>query len=305
MLGMESRPLLVAVTFHRVGDDQPISTEKMRDHLALLARHFEMIGPTELVGGKVPQRAAIVSVDDGHRDIFDCMFPVALELKVPITVCVATDYVVRRKWLWFDLLEWIFFNAESGREGGCADGRVVAGDRLSLAATKKTLKRYGSNRRTQALLDLAHGLGVVVPEAPVPLYAPFTTVEMKEMVDSGMVQICAHTVSHTIATVLGDEELNRELVCSKTELETLTERPVVGFCYPNGNPGDFDARTTAAVKSAGFGMAMTSVEGLNPLQNFDPFLIKRVHAQTDLAVFAKEIAGIGELQRHLGLGSGN
>lgn len=301
-MAVDRRPVLVVATFHRVGDGQVITAGKMKEHFEVLARHFEIIGPREFLAGNAPKRAAMISVDDGHQDIYECMYPVASEMKLPVTVCVATDYVVRRSWLWFDLLEWIFSNGKEGAEAAWDGVRLNPGQRQTLADAKRTIKRFGKQRREETLSQLAGQLGLKVPSAPYGGYAPFSVEQMREMVRSGTVQICAHTVTHTIATVLGDGELRDELSGCKAELEALVECPVVGFCYPNGNAGDFDARTTAAVKAAGYRMALTSIEGVNPMPNLDLFQIKRVHAHADLVAFEKEIAGIGGIQRMLGLG---
>jgi len=298
-LRLDRQPRLVVLTFHRVGDGHPITRDHIRHHLTFLARHYEMISPTRLLAGNLPARAAMVTIDDSHRDLYEQIYPEARSLKVPITICVPTDYFFRRRWLWFDRLYWMLERTSSGAEAR-VNGQVLhAGHAPSVAGMKAYLKRLLPAEREAALDSLAGQLHCTPPPAPADGYEAVTGDEMREMLASGLTEICAHTVSHTIATVLPEPELRRELAHSKKELEEFAGREVRSFCYPNGEAGDFDDRTTRAVKETGFSMALTSVAGTNPSAGFDPYRILRIHAHRDPSSFEKEVSGLGDFQRRL------
>lgn len=292
-------PRLVVMTFHRVGGKQPITPGHIRHHMAFLAQHYEMITPSLLAAGELPARVAMVSIDDSHRDLYEHIFPVAQSLNVPITICVPTDYFLRNRWLWFDQLYWMLERATAGAEAQIDGHWMRVGDVESVAKIKAILKRKMPADRDSALASLAQQLRCVPPSSPTDGYEPVLPDEMREMLDSGLVEICAHTVSHTIATVLPDQELKRELAQSKEELEKFSGRKVMSFCYPNGEMGDFDDRTTREVRAIGFGVALTSVEGINRMNGFDPYRISRIHAHPQPSTFEKEASGLGELRRHL------
>lgn len=292
-------PQLVAMTFHRVGGKQPITPGHIRHHMAFLAKHYEMITPSRLATGKIPARGAMVTIDDSHRDLYEHIFPVAQSLNVPITICVPTDYFLRNRWLWFDQLYWILERVATGAEAQIDGQWMRVGDVESIATIKGILKRKMPADRDSALASLAQQLICVPPPAPMDGYEPVLPDEMREMLASGLVEICAHTVSHTIATVLPDQELKRELSQCKEELEKFSGRKVVSFCYPNGETGDFDDRTTQAVRATGFSAALTSVEGINRMNGLDPYRILRIHAHPQTSTFEKEASGLGELRRRL------
>ena len=42
-------PRLVVMTFHRVGGKQPITPAHIRHHMDFLARHYEMIVPSQMI----------------------------------------------------------------------------------------------------------------------------------------------------------------------------------------------------------------------------------------------------------------
>lgn len=300
-LRLNRKPRLVVLTFHRVGGDQSITRAHIRHHMSFLARYYEMITPSRLMAGDLPARAAMVTIDDSHRDLYEQIYPEARALKIPITICVPTDYFFRRRWLWFDRLYWMLERASPGTEAR-VDGQFLRVSHApSVAGMKSYLKRLMPAEREAALASLAAQLRCTPPPAPADGYEAVSSEEMREMLASGLMEICAHTVSHTIATVLPEAELRRELAQSKKELQEFAGREIGSFCYPNGEAGDFDDRTTRAVREAGFGMALTSVAGTNPSNSFDPYRILRIHAHNDPGTFEKEAAGLGDLQRRLAI----
>ena len=88
---------------------------------------------------------------------------------------------------------------------------------------------------------------------------------------------------------------------TKEELEAFCGSSVVSFCYPNGEPGDFDSRTRSALADAGYRIGFTSLEGVNRPTGMDLLELKQIHGHSRYAVFRKLASGLGDLQRRLGL----
>jgi len=267
--------------------------------MSFLARHYEMVSPTQMMSGQLPSRAAMVTIDDSHRDLYEQIYPEARSLNIPMTICVPTNYFFRQHWLWFDQLYWMLERAKAGATANVNGHTLRIGDRMSIDDIKRYLKRLLPTEREAALETIAKELGCTPPPAPADGYEAVRPDEMKEMLASGLVEICAHTVTHTIATVLPPDVLRDELAQSKKELEAFAGREIGSFCYPNGEEGDFDSRTTEAIRAAGFRMALTSVAGTNRPGALDPYRILRIHAQGNRSTFEKEASGLGDLQRSL------
>ena len=267
--------------------------------MSFLARHYDVVSPFQLASGQFGKHTAIVSIDDCHRDTYEHIFPVARSLGIPITTCVPTDYFLRNRWLWFDKLYWILERASAGATISLNGRTWQVGDFISMAGLKEFLKRQIPAERDSGIDSIAQQLGLRPPPAPVDGYEPVSQEEMREMLASGLVEICAHTVTHTIATALPDKEFRAELEQCKGELEAFSGHEVVSFCYPNGDTGDFDERTTLAVQQAGFKLALTSVAGINRRDDFDPYRILRIHAHGHNSTFEKDASGLGEWQHRL------
>ena len=289
---------LSVVTFHRFGGGTGIGHAEIRHHIEYLGRRCEFIAPARLRDLAAPDRVAMLTVDDCHRDIYDYLFPAALEHRVPIVICVPTDFYFRGAWLWFDRLYWLCERAPRDAQLQVAGRGVRIGVAAELDWLKRHLKGLLPERREPLLDDIARQLGLQCPPGPQDGYEAVTQQQMREMLQSGLVELCAHTVSHTIATVLPAARLAAELAASKRELEQHAGREVGSFCYPNGEAGDFDDATTAAVQQAGFDCALTSVAGLNR-PPVDRYRIRRVHAHALRARFEKDASGLGDFQRRV------
>jgi len=113
----------------------------------------------------------------------------------------------------------------------------------------------------------AHALGPLVRHRlPATLYAPsrmlgspgyMTRTQLLEM-DAAGVTIGAHSRTHPDLRTCSTQELQREILGSKDDLEDLIAKPVTSFAYPTGLLND---QVVAAVAAAGFTSAVTTRPG--------------------------------------------
>ena len=291
--GLSRRPNLLSVaTFHRVGGTSSIDRDTVRRHMKFIKENYQVILPSEL-SAKISftPPLAMITIDDGHRDVYDSIYPVAKEFDIPIVVCLSTDFFFRNEWLWFDQLYWILSHASEGDALSFDCGNLIVGDEEALSAFKRYMKTRMPLERDRILAGFAMQAGCCVQSAPIEEDRAVELEQMKEMLSSGLVEICAHTVTHTIATRLPDNEFRRELEASKKELEEWASTKIISFCYPNGLEGDFDERTAKALRDTGYEMAFTSIEGVNNSRNLDLYKIKRVHAHQEQGVFERNMLG--------------
>ena len=296
---LDRRRQVLVLTLHRVGGPAELGAAGLRQHLTYLAERYRMVTPTQLPTVANEPRVALVTIDDCHHDVVDVIFPTAHALGVPITVCAPTDFLLRNRWLWFDRLNWALARGTRGQIVDVGNVQLKVGDAASRARLLRHLKRQTPAGRDSLIERVLEQVGVAVPGEPTPEYQPTTPEQMRAMLASGLVELCAHTVTHPIMTHVSDEQLRRELEQSKRELEEFSGRTVVSFCYPNGEPGDFDARTRRGLQDAGYRVAFTSIEGLNRPGSVDWLELKRLHAHPRFSVFRKLASGLGDVQRGL------
>jgi peptidoglycan/xylan/chitin deacetylase (PgdA/CDA1 family) len=114
-----------------------------------------------------------------------------------------------------------------------------------------------------------------------PEAALMSSEQIKEMAESGLVEIGAHSLSHRHLTEMPIVEMEKEVSESKKNLEELTGKPVYSFAYPYG---DVNGGVKKAVQEAGypFGIAVNS----GPTRfGADLMEIRRVHIFPDTAGF--------------------
>lgn len=85
-----------------------------------------------------------------------------------------------------------------------------------------------------------------------------TKAQVKEVADSGLVEIASHTVHHINLKTASNAVVQKELEESKTALETLIGKPVPNFAYPYGL---FTKQTADLVEQAGYRTAASVVAG--------------------------------------------
>jgi peptidoglycan/xylan/chitin deacetylase (PgdA/CDA1 family) len=86
--------------------------------------------------------------------------------------------------------------------------------------------------------------------------------QVRELLDSGCIELGSHSLSHANFERLDDEAVRRELTESKQQLEQRFGRPVTSFAYPFGL---YRSEQVALVQCAGYSSAVTAREGIgNP-----------------------------------------
>lgn len=97
--------------------------------------------------------------------------------------------------------------------------------------------------------------------------------EVRELLQSGLIEIGAHTLTHANLTSL-DETQSREEIChSKQEIEEKFQTVCNSFAYPFGL---YDVKDEHIVAACGYTHAVTTVVGIADLHTCDPYQIPRI-----------------------------
>lgn len=93
-----------------------------------------------------------------------------------------------------------------------------------------------------------------------------------EMKNSGFVEFGSHTLSHVNLSTIDDIQLEKEIINSKKEVESIINDECEAFAYPYGK---FDDKIVNMVKKAGYANATVVKRGLFEKDD-DIFTIKRL-----------------------------
>jgi len=137
--------------------------------------------------------------------------------------------------------------------------RTDAGvDREQLSQMIAHLKKLPDSELYQQL-DLAEHALNITPSA-APALADWN--QLREMQNSGMVEIGSHTCHHyRLTEQLPADIMEREIVESRQRLEQQLDKPVSLFCYPNGDASPLAVRLV----QQHYNGAVTTQRGINSI----------------------------------------
>lgn len=231
-----------------------------------LATAMEMLS-----GARGPRRdAAVLTFDDGYRDVWEHAFPVLKQRGLSATVYLASSFVGSGGRFPHDRLHHLL-QLQLGCNRPCA--RNVLADEGLASRAAFAVERLISGQPAEALAVLIARLeqGLGAGADPTPASGEVLSWEMvREMAGAG-IEFGAHTVNHVVLTHESDEAIDREIAASKCEIESRLGKPVVDFAYPNGY---YDRRVVAALVRHGFRSAVTT-EDLPNRVGGDLFRLKR------------------------------
>lgn len=279
---------LTVVTLHRVlpaalRDEYPlralaVTVEELAFLAGWLAEHYTCAPLAEawarLAGGERPARPLLaVTFDDGQLDNHLHARPVLERAGLRATFFVPVEAAERGAPLWHDRLAFAALRllregrADPALPGGGAGGEPAA----AAAAVVARAKRLPAAEREALVERVERAAGG--PARPA-WDGAMGWDQLRALAAAGH-EIGSHTLTHPLLPGLDDARLEAEVAGSRARLEAALGVPCRSFCYPNG---DCDDRVVAAVRRAGYEVAVTTAWGPNR-PGADPLRLTRCDLQ--------------------------
>ncbi len=228
----------------------------------------------------LPPNTIAITVDDGYDDFYRIAYPILKRYGLPATVYITTDFIDGKLWLWPDKITYILNNTSADKMTlRLADGREIILSLLTAAdrsGSWSMLIDYcltlSDTERWSFIDNLGHELAVAINAKPVAEYAPMSWTAVRDISENG-IEIGAHTRSHPVLSRLKGDRLWEEIHGSKKQLEEIIGRSVSSFCYPNGQPADYNDEVKRMVSNSGYSSATVAFHDKHGWQN--PFEIRR------------------------------
>ncbi|GAA5218532.1 polysaccharide deacetylase family protein [Corallincola platygyrae] len=282
----------------------------LRSQLAQLKKEFNVVPLADVAkalneGKALPEHAIVLTVDDGYRDFYRYAFPEFKAANVPVSFFVTSGFVDGKTWLWPDMLSDLLEHVSPAT----AQWPESTPEHLTQELSRCTEKRSAWHHLNRFLMpmDLAAKFqwlqqaaamnGHEINEHAPPHYEAVSWQELKEMADSGVVDVGAHTVMHPTLSGISLPQAIEEVKQSKARLEQQLGIEVKHFCYPNGQPEDFTPQVASAVADAGFDCAVAA--HCYYVTFHDTFALPRFSVTTNPFQFNKIVYGVQWLSKRL------
>jgi peptidoglycan/xylan/chitin deacetylase (PgdA/CDA1 family) len=292
----------IILLYHRVAevDCDPqllcVTPQHFAEHLEVLSRYHHPLSLETLRRRQSVNpwgsRGVAVTFDDGYADNLRNAKPLLERYDMPATVFVTAGYVeADGREFWWDELERLLLHpgilpktlrlshirgldqcelgeayhysedAYRRHRGWNLLEKDDPGPRQRLYRFLcQSLRPLSERERREALDELLAWAGA----EPLgrPIHRALSPDEVFRFAEGGLIEIGAHTVSHSVLSAIPATAQRDEIQKSKAYLERILGRQVTGFSYPYGARTDYTRETVAIVRESGFAYACSNFADL-------------------------------------------
>ncbi len=248
------------------------SPKFLEKHLKYMSNYYNFIPLERLVNAiydkdwsVIPQKSLVITFDDGYRDNYK-LLGIFRVYNIHPTIYLCSHIINTKRKFWWNT--------------GIQDYRK--------------LKKYNNNKRLRILKNSTdYELAKEYPNRQA-----LNLKEIREM--APFVDFQSHTKFHPVLTCCKNKESREEIEVSKNYLESLLNKSIKHFSYPNG---DYTDREIKFLKKFGYKSGRTEDIGWNDIKT-DPFKLKAMTIEDDasLNVFCAQISGFFGYIRYLRAG---
>ncbi|MDP3981345.1 MAG: polysaccharide deacetylase family protein [Chlamydiota bacterium] len=255
--------------------------------MSFLKKHYQIFSLEEVIkkiktGIELPKNTAVITFDDGFRNNYTIAYPILKQLSIPATIFLTTYFVDTKEIIWPDSLYLTIFHTKQTSLNLKMFG--LGAFMLNSASLKeeawqnlkKRLKEYSSEEKDRIFHEILNQLkSTEIKENIINDASILTWEQIKEMHQSKLIDFGAHSVHHEILSKLNPDIMEKEIIDSCKTVQEKLKTQIISFAYPNGRPDDFTEKSKEILKSYGALCAVTTIKGLNSL-NEDLFALKRI-----------------------------
>jgi len=287
-----------------------VSADQFRSHLQFLKSRYHLISPEMFHGwlkdgGSLPQRAVLLTCDDGLLNVLTDMVPILLEEGARCLFFVSGGSLEDGvNWLWYEELYLMLDDAPKGALVAVG-GKVVRKESWTakdLAAIWSSLveecSHKNSDDRKIALRSwrrewrLPEDWRVSQDMQAARRYHLLNRGELPQLVAQGMT-VGAHSLSHPLLSKMPSELAEQEIRECKTRMESYLRQEIWALAYPFGHEESAGVREMTMAERAGYACAFLNCGGGLLRLTSPRFGLPRAHVtgQMNLAELEAHLSG--------------
>ncbi|MDH5230213.1 MAG: polysaccharide deacetylase family protein [Gammaproteobacteria bacterium] len=272
-----------------------VTPETFENNLILLSELFEFTTLSKWIerknsGQTLPQKACVITFDDGWADNYEYAFPVLKKMNIPATIFAVAEMLNTHAQFWPERLARVVYWLAKHQPDALSDPSLAwirtdqQGIRFSdslpnneeLSVLIGQAKRFNDSEIHAYLDNIEQQFAIDACDLKPSL---LSWTQLKEMHDSGLIDVGSHTCHHIrLNEKVSEDTIQYEITASKQILEKQLGGPINTFCFPNG---DYSNYSLSVVKQ-NYAAAVTTQQGWNTDQQ-DNHLLQRIGVHEDAA----------------------
>jgi peptidoglycan/xylan/chitin deacetylase (PgdA/CDA1 family) len=283
---------VIVLAYHRIGDGSAAAVdrelwsataEQLDRQLRLVKRHFEIVGPDQLIDGtsRAPGRRVMITFDDGYHDLYDLAFAVLTANGVAATMFLCPGFIDGLVSAWWDEIAWMIRKSErvdlpAGPWSPTPLAQFGDGAAATIERVNQAYRAQPGSRCERFLAQLGEATGSGRRPTADRRADWITWDQAREMQAAGH-EIGAHTLSHPLLARCLPERQRTEISGSIERIEQQLGRRPRCFCYPVGLRDTFSTATQQCLREEGIELAFTDYGGYVAGRRLRPYDVRRTN----------------------------
>lgn len=226
-----------------------LSVEDFKQHVFYLKSNFKIRKLYDLFedyrnGVSAREFEIAITFDDGYANNFTYAYPVLKQHNIPATIFMVTQALENPGHiLWYDYIDGVKAAIDTRKIaevdfGFDSEKKLLQRNISGADSLKSFMKRINVNEKYK-IIQWIKNQGVEPNSSGKRDFFELLSVEqLKEMTDSGLIEIGSHTHNHPNLSEISISEAEQEIVKSKKLIEDVTGRQVKSIAFPDGSYSD-------------------------------------------------------------------
>ena len=262
-----------------------IHVDLFAEQMRHLKRRCSVLSIDEVVrltqaGEPFPERAAVVSFDDGFENNYTVAAPILDDIGVPAVFYISSGIVNTNMMFWVDEIEdclnltanpsfTITLDKPTGFSTSSREDRIATIEKI-----KQYCKLSTSGEKNRVIAALIEASGVIPAVEHAHDYRKITWKQLQTMAANTLFTIGGHSLYHDILSELPPERMEDDIRLSIDLLGYQLKRPIVHYSYPEGQAHHFNENVIKCLSANGIVCSPSAIDGINP-KGTDLFRLRR------------------------------
>lgn len=254
------------------------TVKDFESHVLFLKKYFQIVPLCKVAdhvsNSTIPEGDkpfAAITFDDGYKSLISNVIPVVDKSKIPCTFFLPTGILSGNAIPFFIYIEAALNNKDSFEMLLNELHITKSKNHLLLKRSITSILASMNQKKRRTLMEK------ILNEKMLLGYIErnFLSAEDVRHISSPFIEVASHSHSHADFSILGKDEIRKELTHSREYLESVTSKRVLSFAMPFGGEKYFRNINAQVFSSSGYENSCSTVFGLNTFSD-SRLMLKRI-----------------------------